>query len=483
MAATELLRSQVNDPTAKFGKVHIIHTSQSIAVLDEWLYGEEWLKSLGLCKSDFVHHVVEMSADLDRRLDEVIGGVASAINSHRVEECYFDLTGGITLSKVALAILAFLIGAPNVYTLEVDLSDDRDKAKWNLHDLRAAGVPVAYQQIAGLERFDIFGLSNLTTVDRVASRLDELRSALGRSIPQRDSEVEHLISLLGLAEKARLEQTRRSISGSSDEHLERAATRSVLFHSMAAAEAVVDLVVDDMGDQGLGNKLARLRSIADARSLHPINLLTLRHLSDLLLHLRNRAAHWSSPTPDHESLAVQGGLGLSLAKSFIWLVTMSLESFLDETGEIARIRDHDESVLDGGVWFVGIDGDGTGGYIAAVLRDSDSGNCEQEIRDRSRRINGAITEIAKKVKETCSKDSVLFATGDNVLFRGRVSPRFVRALLDIYRKHTGLTASAGIGRTPQQASFALSLAKAEAGGAMKIVTIADQADAAVPQVD
>jgi hypothetical protein len=33
MAATELLRSQVDDPTAKFGKVHIIHTSESIAVL------------------------------------------------------------------------------------------------------------------------------------------------------------------------------------------------------------------------------------------------------------------------------------------------------------------------------------------------------------------------------------------------------------------------------------------------------------------
>lgn len=258
------------------------------------------------------------------------------------------------------------------------------------------------------------------------------------------------------------------------EHDERADTRSILFHATAAAEVLVDLIIGEDSSKSklmLGDKLKELRKKSDACSPHPIDSSTLEHLSDLLVRLRNRAAHWSDQTSDASlkahALALQSDLGLRLSKSFIWLVTVSFESFLDNTGKPVSIGILDEDSLNQGEWFVGIDGDSTGVYIASCLKDSP--DCQDEIRRHSNRITDAINSIREKVASELGKQNILFAKGDNILFHGTVTSDLVTDLLDMYLQKTKLTASAGIGRTPYQASIALRLAKGEGGGAMKII--------------
>ncbi len=75
------------------------------------------------------------------------------------------------------------------------------------------------------------------------------------------------------------------------------------------------------------------------------------------------------------------------------------------------------------------------------------------------------------ITKECGKGSVLFATGDNILFHGKMSVGFVASLLDTYHERTTLTASAGVGRTPYQASVALRLANGEGGGAVKVIVL------------
>jgi len=168
---------------------------------------------------------------------------------------------------------------------------------------------------------------------------------------------------------------------------------------------------------------------------------------------------------------LQSDLGLRLSKSFIWLVTVSFESFLDNTGKPVSIGILDDDSLIQGEWFVGIDGDSTGVYIASCLKDSP--DCQDEIRRHSNRITDAINSVREKVASELGKQTILFAKGDNILFHGTVTSDLVTDLLNMYLQKTKLTASAGIGRTPYQASIALRLAKGEGGGAMKIIEMKD----------
>lgn len=472
-AATEMLRRDLVGQVERFRKVHVVHTSESFMKFASPESQARVLSSTGLHPSDFVHHVVDLAESPDRRLDELVSEVARIAKADPSDALYFDLTGGVTQVKVALAILAFLLGVQNVYTLEVDIKrpDQRD---WDLDRLRGENVSVSYRQISSLEKFDQFGLSNLTAVQRVGPELGKLKSELIGSFPDASSELDHLVSLLKQAEALRLEQEDRSRQGKAVEHADLAATRSILFHATAAAEALVDLVVEQGSSvsngrgQTFGQKLRRLRELADGPASHPIDSATFGHLTDLLLRLRNRAAHWSTPTSDLSAMRLQGELGLRLAKSFIWLIVTSLQMFIGKADELVSIRSGDVSH---GEWYVGIDGDKTGEYIGAALIDAT--DAARDISIRSGAISQAIREMEKIVKKKYGKDSVLFACGDNILFRGEVSLEFVKSLLALYSRRTRLSASAGVGRTPYQASLALSLAKGEGGGAVKVVTLAD----------
>ncbi|MGH3939417.1 MAG: mCpol domain-containing protein [Pseudonocardiaceae bacterium] len=459
----------------RFAKVHVIHTRQSHTTFVS-PDTEVYLPKTGVSQNDMVHHVVDLGNEPDRRLGDILSGVTDVAREHLPSEFYFDLTGGLTQVKVALGILAYLLGTPHVYTLETPPPLTLEQRRWDLDQLRDAGVSVNYRQVAGLEQFDLFGLSNLTSVRRVRAELVGLQNALGISLSKRGIEIDHLISLLEQAERARLKQEERSLLKTPRvPQDERTATRSILFHATAAAEAVVDLVLGEdstdklSGPATLGPKLRRLRETADARSPHAIDTDTLTHLTELLLRLRNRAAHQTDVKSEVQSLELQGDLGLRLSKSFIWLMATSLESFLDDTDGLVQIQAVDPALLCGGVWYVGMDGDETGRYIASSLRDTS--DCEHEIRSRSGRITRAINRIKKLVHNECGSESVLFASGDNILFRGCISIDFIAELLNVYSRTTQLTASVGLGRTPYQASIALSLAKGEGGGTMKIVTL------------
>jgi len=474
-AATEALRANPDRQASSFKKVHIVHTAESLVKIVDTQQQAAAIESTGLRQSDFVHHVVDLASDSERRLDELLSEIAEIANSKDPNTLHFDLTGGVTQVKVALAILAFLLGARHVYTLEV--APKPDQRAWSLKQLRDEGVPVSYKQISNLDQFDRFGLSNLTAVRRVRPELKSLKLKLDTSFPEATSELDHLVSNLEQAEALRLQQEDRFRHANIADSVELAATHSILFHATAAAEAVVDLVIERTSSIGnttgqtLGNKLRRLRNLAGTQSSHPIDPATLNHLSELLLRLRNRAAHWSNQGSSASAMEIQGELGLRLSRSFIWLITTSLQSFVNKDDELVSIQLVDRKSMSKGTWYVGVDGDRTGEYIAASLTDST--DAAHDIRFRSNKISEALEEMKKSIKTKCRNASILFASGDNLLFHGEASFELVESLLDLYTRITGLSASAGAGRTPYQASVALSLAKGEGGGIVKVITVAD----------
>ena len=66
-------------------------------------------------------------------------------------------------------------------------------------------------------------------------------------------------------------------------------------------------------------------------------------------------------------------------------------------------------------------------------------------------------------QETRNQDSVLFAEGDNILFKAQFSASLLGELQRVCREKTGLCSSIGYGKTLREATIALRLAKAKKG--------------------
>jgi hypothetical protein len=109
----------------------------------------------------------------------------------------------------------------------------------------------------------------------------------------------------------------------------------------------------------------------------------------------------------------------------------------------------------------GLDGDNTGTVLEELfLSAADEGHFSR----LSRSVTSAIQEICRKIEDRCTASSIIFAAGDDILFRGRCDAPFLNELQRIYQSITaGLTCSIGYGRTFREVYLALKLAKARPG--------------------
>jgi minimal CRISPR polymerase domain len=74
-----------------------------------------------------------------------------------------------------------------------------------------------------------------------------------------------------------------------------------------------------------------------------------------------------------------------------------------------------------------------------------------------------VREIAKRVRELNPKNAVVFATGDDILFRGYFDINFLHDLQNLYASETGSTCSIGYGKSFREVYVALKMAKSTRG--------------------
>lgn len=75
----------------------------------------------------------------------------------------------------------------------------------------------------------------------------------------------------------------------------------------------------------------------------------------------------------------------------------------------------------------------------------------------------ALSAVVERARKFNSKNKVIFAAGDDLLFRGYVDRELLSELQKIYTRESGLTCSIGYGRTLREVYVAMKLAKAEPG--------------------
>ena len=152
----------------------------------------------------------------------------------------------------------------------------------------------------------------------------------------------------------------------------------------------------------------------------------------------------------------------AIAFAFLQFTTKTLSSFLDQNGQLVNVQiletptDKNQTIF-----YFGFDGDSTGDYLEMAFEKSN----EDEVRQRSQIVHEVIGELKKLIyKATKYHKSVLFAEGDNILFKAPYQTSLLSDLQRIYKEKTGLTGTIGYGKTLPEVALAMRLAKAQGGG-------------------
>jgi len=258
--------------------------------------------------------------------------------------------------------------------------------------------------------------------------------------------------------------------------------RHAIFSSAASVEEVANYLLLSLGvaeleNKTLGQKLGEVRAAVKNSSSYFMTEKTLEHLTRLIGSIRNEIVHPEPGTTAAPAvLALHADLASQLAMSFIHFATKAIGSFLGRDGGLLKVEILEAEPEDqGAVFYFGFDGDSTGDFVERAFDDQGD---EKEVMRRSQIIRHALHSLVGLIRREMHDDTaVIFAEGDNILFRGRYLQALITALQLKYREETGLTSSIGFGKTPREVSVALHLAKARPGDACVGVQIKGERDA------
>ncbi|NEQ72928.1 MAG: hypothetical protein F6K23_07495 [Okeania sp. SIO2C9] len=171
-----------------------------------------------------------------------------------------------------------------------------------------------------------------------------------------------------------------------------------------------------MENKTLGKKLDEVRDVFSQNPKYFVKTETLEYITRLITSVRNDIAHPSSENSySKDIIAIQSRLSSQLAFAFIQFTTKTLSSFLDKNGQLVNVQiletpaDKNQTIF-----YFGFDGDSTDYYLEMAFEKSN----EDEVRQRSQILHEVIGELKKLIyKATKDNKSVLFAEGDNILFK------------------------------------------------------------------
>ncbi|MGC1310414.1 MAG: mCpol domain-containing protein [Phormidesmis sp.] len=459
--STLQVREDTRDESLTFRQVHVFHTEQSLQTLTASTEWQEALKHYGISSTSLVHHVAKIEDSNVDRFRDLVEQLRTIVNPLDNAQNYIDLTGGISSLKSILAVFAYVLDIENIYSLEVDFSDDRPtrikQSGLFYRELEKEDVGIEYRKFPPIKEFDTFGKLNYTEVLRHRSIIDELVGNLTKLLPS-EVDLEHLKESLLSGVNSRL---MGEVSDESYSH------RHSIFASSAGVEEVANIILSivknaSLEDKTLGQKLDETRDIFSKNPKYFINTETLEHLTRLITSVRNDIAHPSIGNGySKETTAIQSRLSSQLAFAFLQFTTKTLSSFLDQDGQIVDVQvletPIDESKT---TFYFGFDGDSTGDYLDTAFEQSN----EDEVRQRSQIVREAIVELKKLIcKETKNHKSVIFAEGDNILFKSQYRVSLLNDIQRVYKDKTGLTGTIGYGETLPEVALAMRLSKAKGG--------------------
>lgn len=464
ISATLQVRNDTRSDQVTFRQIHLLHTEESLSSLigsaTDWRTA---LANFQIPTSSLIHHVTKLEDSSIERFRDLVEQLRTIVNPHDNAIYYVDLTGGISALKTILAVFAYVLDIERIYSLEIkfSLNDEVSKVqkKLFLHELNKRGdVTIDYKRFPPIREFDDFGRLSLTEIVRHRRIVEQLTDNLSNLLPT-NFDLSHLRESLISGTTSRLlgEQTGTNYD-----------FRHSVFSFSSAVEEMTNIILtfltnSEFEEDTLGDKLEKLRQLFSGAPKYFVNVEVLKHLTMLIKEVRNNVVHPSLENSDKLE-ALQSSLSAQLTDTFIRFAVKTLSAFLDQEGNLVdlEVLDPIDDPKDETIYYYGFDGDSTGDYLEVGFTRTE--NAEAEVLKRSQSVHKAIKEIGSAIKKKAKDSSaVIFAEGDNVLFKMPQDYLFILQIQEIYKKHTGLCSSVGYGKTLNEATIAMRLAKAKRG--------------------
>lgn len=431
--------------------IFVLHTQESYDKLSGLETTEDWmdkLKNLNIGLKNFTNK------RLDNTISDYLKYIEGIIKDNTIDNLLVDLSNGDVSKKILLGMIVYALNISNVFYIDTTTLFFRNNEERNSF-FREEFIKNYYVQMQYNKEIDKLAYLNLTEVIRYREIVNEL-SALYKGIDENSSEDEKFRDSLLNVIKLKLDNDNKDKSDNTYRIFSTAIASGL---EEVINEILVHIGKNDEDFKNLEDKIKVLQKELKSRNSKTFDYLFFEKFNEFMLYLRNSSTGKRKNISGNEKMKAELSLQMSLV-CLEYYSTVVLKEF-----DNGKECDYGDTVIEelnfegNDIRYFGLDGDNTGQALESLFMSDES---EENIQQFSNKIKKARENINNYLKD--KKCEVIFAEGDDMLFRGKLTRSDLEQIKKIYKEITGtLTCSIAYGNTFKELLFSMKLAKMEKG--------------------
>lgn len=437
--------------------IFVIHSNESSDKLKKEADWIQHIESNGISREALNERIIEVASEEEsikrfvEHLTIIVRGLAKS--SHLI----VDLTNSTTFYKNLLSIAAYVLDLRDQYLIDtVKLS----RATSSKGFLPVEILLPCYVQAPDSTHLDKVAHLNLTEIKRYKREIEE-HTKRYVAIDQQATDKRFFEDNLAHSIRLKLE---------GDQNPNNAVYRIAASAIAASIEDLIKLLAEKFvpafsslkrHERTFGTLLKLIHQEVKKATPANFDFDFFDRFKEFMLYLRNSTTHKPKVLTGVERF--KADLAIKMSFPFIEFYTEVIYPILaggKYTSSPKPIKVLSSSDLNANeVFYFGLDGDDTGTELENCFLSSSD---ETKFRMLSESVTKAVTEIGQLIRSRHPENAIIFAAGDDLLFKGRFDGQTLHAMQKMYQSLTsGLTCSIGFGKTIREVYLALKLAKIE----------------------
>lgn len=428
-------------------EIYVIHSKESFELLfqkeGDWLVH---LRQSGLNEELFINRVI---LDIDDK-SILIKYIKNILNNCKLDNLIVDISNGTSEWKTILAVVSYVLDITSVYFIDSVSLLKKENSKSFLKEEQLKNY---YKGMFNGKEIDKLASLNFTEVIRYVEKIDKLSLIYGlldKSLTNVDFFKNNLLHAL----KLKIQNDNEEIG---DNALYRISSSAI----SASLEDLVDRFllnydICNIEDKTLGKKIHILQDVFREKSSPNFDLKFFEKFNDFMLYLRNSTTHKSLDLSNSEKFKTALSMQMSLVflEYYSTIIFNELEEMKDKSVSYSIM----ETLLDEAEErYFGLDGDNTGQELESLLFRAKK---ESQLSEFSNRVKKAKNEVVNYI--TSNKGKIIFAEGDDILFKGKFCFKDLETMKEIYFEHSkGISCSIAYGKDFKEVLLSMKLAKME----------------------
>ena len=436
----EIFGSSINE-------IYVIHSKESFEMLfqkeGDWLIH---LRQYGLNEELFINRTI-LNFD---KISIVINYLKNILNNCKFDSLIVDISNGTSEWKALLAIISYILDMSNVYFIDSISLLKKEKSNSFLNEEQLKNC---YRKMFNGKEIDKLASLNFTEVVRYVEKINKLSSIYG-FLDESLTNVDFFKNNLLHALKLKIQNDNEDLE---DNTLYRISSSAI----SVSLEDLLDRFllnydICNIEDKTLGKKIHILQDVIREKASPDFDLKFFEKFNDFMLFLRNSTTHKSLDLSDSEKF--KAALSMQMSLVFLEYYSTIIYNVLEEIEDKSVTYSITETLLDETEErYFGLDGDNTGQELESLLFRAKK---ESQLSEFSNRIKKAKNEVVNYI--ISNKGKIIFAEGDDILFKGKFCLNDLESMKDIYFKHSKcVSCSIAYGKDFKEVLFSMKLAKLE----------------------